>query len=197
MHAAVGGGGALRAANEIEMTIAEIRRIADETMASMQSTAESETRSFSNLKVPVSAFGGTPQGKTLGRQHEAAHEVFVQTIEGVIADLREFQRNLRACADSHEDTDEAAKAALTALGRSYARHTYRSAYNYDRGRGENKHDLAVPGQGGGETRLNDSGVEVPATDAPAPTDAPTDAPTGAPTGTAPAGATDTSGMGTS
>jgi hypothetical protein len=134
-------GQAVAAAGEIEMTISEIREIATRTMSELQGQAENTRTPFGNLALPPGAFGEVPLGQALGRQHQAAHDVFVQTIDGIVADLRDFQQRLLQSAESQESTDDAAQAALVSLGQGYADHTFRSTESYDTGRAEHGQDL--------------------------------------------------------
>ncbi len=115
---------------EIEMTIDAVREIANRTMGTMKGKAQASSRVFGDVDLPPSAFGGWQEGQALGRHHQAAHEVFKKTIEGVIADLEEFAQNLRDTADSSERRDEDVEALLLALGRGYRDRTFRSQESY-------------------------------------------------------------------
>ncbi len=118
------------AGNEIEMTIEAVRSIANSTMEQLRGKAEGSTRTLGNVRLPASAFGGWPRAQALGRHHESAHDVFVRTLEGVIADLEAFAQNLRDTADSTERRDEEVEADLVALGRGYSERTFQSRANY-------------------------------------------------------------------
>ncbi len=117
-------------AGEIEMTIEAVRAIANRTMGTMKSKAEQSSRTFGDVELPPSAFGGWTQAKALGRHHEGAHDVFMRTLAGVVADLETFQQNLRDTADSTERRDEEVEASLLALGKGYQHRTFESQRNY-------------------------------------------------------------------
>lgn len=116
--------------DEIQMTIDAVREIANRTMGQMKGRAERSSRTFANMSLPASAFGGWSEAVELGRHHEAAQDVFLRTLEGVIADLETFEQNLRDTAESSERADEEVEAALLALGRGYQQRTFRSEQNY-------------------------------------------------------------------
>lgn len=122
------------AANEITMVIHDVRDIAQTNIGRATATAHGSKQAFDGTPVAVSAFSDVPLGRELGVQHKAAHEVFAQTIAGVLADLEEFRAKLLACADSHETNDDMVRSALLSLGRSYRHHDYHATQNYNRGR---------------------------------------------------------------
>jgi hypothetical protein len=115
---------------DIEMTIDAVREIANRTMETLKQQAQASARRFGDVELPPSAFGGWQQGVALGRHHQGAHDVFMKTIEGVVADLEEFAQKLRDTADSSEKRDQEVEAALLALGRGYRDRTFRSDRNY-------------------------------------------------------------------
>ncbi len=115
---------------EFEMTIEAVREIANRTMGTMKSKAQASSRVFGDVDLPPAAFGGWQQGVALGRHHQGAHEVFMKTLEGVLADLEEFEQNLRDTADSSERRDEDVEASLLALGRGYRDRRFRSQERY-------------------------------------------------------------------
>jgi hypothetical protein len=114
---------------DIEMTIEAVRDIANRTVESMRTRAESTTRSFGDVQLPPAAFGGWAEARALGRHHQGAHEVFVSTLQGVVADLEAFAQNLRDSAASTEQRDEEVEALLVSIGR-YQERTLRSRQNY-------------------------------------------------------------------
>lgn len=116
--------------SEFEMTIDAVREIATRTMGTLTQQADSSTRVFGDVELPPSAFGGWPAAAGLGRHHQAAHEVFRRTLEGVVADLEEFAQNLRDTADSSERRDEEVQAALVALGKGYRHRSFKSQESY-------------------------------------------------------------------
>lgn len=116
--------------SEIEMTIDAVRDIANRTMGALKQQAEGSSRAFGDVDLPPAAFGGWNQAIALGRHHRAAHEVFMKTLEGVLADLEEFAQNLRDTADSSERRDEEVQASLLAMSKGYRERIFRSQQNY-------------------------------------------------------------------
>lgn len=117
-------------AGQFEMTADAVRDIANRAMESTRSRTERKAHDFGDIDLPPAAFGGWPEGRRLGRHHDGAHQVLLETINGVVADLEEFAANLRATADSAEAQDEQVEAALVSLGRRYRDHTFHSDANY-------------------------------------------------------------------
>lgn len=46
---------------------------------------------FSDIRLPGTAFGGSAKAAELGHHHDRAHQVITETLEGVVADLRDFR----------------------------------------------------------------------------------------------------------
>lgn len=107
------------AAGAVEVTIDRIRQIANTQVATMAENTRSQEQAFRNLDVSASAFSEVPEARALAEQHRAAHQVFVETINGILTDLELFRDALVGSAQAHESTDDAAYAALTALGSRY------------------------------------------------------------------------------
>lgn len=107
------------AAAAVEVTIERIQQIANSQVSAMADTAREQERAFRNLDVGEGAFGQVPAAQQLGQQHRAAQQVFAETIKGILTDLEEFRDALVASAKAHESTDDAAYAALSALGSRY------------------------------------------------------------------------------
>jgi hypothetical protein len=134
---------------QIEITIEAIRRIARENMTAMQDNAEGQSRDFRTLDLPPSAFGQVPIAQTVGAQHQAAHEVFMTTIDGVIADLQHFASNLEASCAAHEATDEqsavdaqrAGQGALSGLNESMTGYQSQADQNFDNAGAERRDEL--------------------------------------------------------
>lgn len=122
--------GTVKAIETIEVTISAVLEIAN-SLSDAETDVNHASTSFKNLTLDVGAFGHSPLGKELGHQHQGAHEVFVETIQGVVADLRDFQQNLRDSMKSHEATDDSAEALLRGLAKKYDGHTYNADANYD------------------------------------------------------------------
>ena len=107
------------AAGAVEVTIERIQQIANTQVAAMADNARSREQAFRNLDVSASAFSEVPEARALAEQHRAAQQVFAETIKGILTDLEEFRDALVVSARAHESTDDAAYAALTALGSRY------------------------------------------------------------------------------
>jgi hypothetical protein len=164
--------GTVKAIETIEVTISEVLAIAS-SLSDAEADVDQASTSFKNLTLDVAAFGHSPLGKELGHQHKGAHEVFVETIQGVVADLRDFQQNLRDSMKSHEATDDSAEALLLGLAKKYDGHTYAADSNYDQA----LHDQAA--------NLTTSNTNTPAPADPAPPPSPSNKPHVAPGGDQP------------
>jgi hypothetical protein len=148
---------------QIQITIEAIRKIARDNMAQMRDNATERSSDFVGLSLPPGAFSEVPIAQSVGRQHQAAQEVFARTIEGVIADLEAFAANLEASCAAHEATDEqsatdaqrAGQGALTNVSASMGDYQYRSDENFDTAGAEHRDELGeapeVQQRGGTET----------------------------------------------
>lgn len=118
----------------IDMAIQDIMDIANTYVARLEDVADRQAgQPMRDLKVERSAYSQVPAAQRLGAQHEAAQEVFLATVEGVIQDLADFKQRLVDSAASMERQDQTAQEAFTALGRRYRDHTFASdAANRDR-----------------------------------------------------------------
>jgi hypothetical protein len=134
---------------QIQITIEAIRKIARDNMAQMRDNASERSSDFVGLNLPPSAFSEVPVAQAVGRQHQAAQEVFARTIEGVIADLETFAANLEASCAAHEAADEqsaidaqrAGQGALTNVSASMGDYQYRSDENFDTAGAERRDEL--------------------------------------------------------
>jgi hypothetical protein len=131
------------AAHDVEVTIDAIREIANSTLTKAETDASHSSSSFKNLTLDVSAFGASPLGKELGHQHQGAHEVFVETIEGTIKDLQDFRQKLLDAMKNHESTDDAAQQLLLSISKKYDGHTYHSSQSYDQARHDQAENLTT------------------------------------------------------
>lgn len=120
------------AAQQIEMTIQAVKDIANQTMGELETRASDSRTKFQALDLPARAFGEVPLGLALARHHDAAHQVFLETINGVVKDLEDFAQKLRDTASSNEARDEEVETALVALGNRYQDHNFQADENYDR-----------------------------------------------------------------
>lgn len=179
---------------EIELLIDEIEAIAKQMQGYIAGHAKSSAGEFADATLDASAFNGIPPGLAFFTQQQAAHEVFVQTINGVVADLEQFGETLAANAASHRAVDEsnaetltahdvqqdqqAAAQAMDSVNREYGEQT-------DRGEGlaaEEAYD---------ESRQGNEALDVPTEqDGGAQSGHPGDGPTSTDSTTAPAGGDD-------
>lgn len=114
------------ATDEVTMVIDEVREIANRTMHALATDADQDRAAFAQAPTDPAMFGEAPLARALGRHHRAAHQVFVDTLQGVLEDLESFRDNLKACADTQEATDESVQAGLLALGRRYDHRAFAS-----------------------------------------------------------------------
>jgi hypothetical protein len=144
------GAAVASAVQDIAISIETIEHIASSTMSQVEADTTSAMDGFRSTPVSTANFGDVPLAAELAAQHHAAHEVFVETIQGVLQDLRDFQANLLASARAHQGTDDAAYASLVALGNRYAGHDFQADRNWVRGRREHADELppAVGDEGG-------------------------------------------------
>ena len=92
--------------SEINLLIDEIEAIAKQTRGYIAGHAAKSGTSFANSTLDAGAFAGIPAGMSFHGQQDAAHQVFVETINGVVADLEQFGETLAANAASHRAVDE-------------------------------------------------------------------------------------------
>ena len=134
---------------QIEITIDAIRRIARDNMAAMQDNANAQAADFRALSLSPAAFSEVPIAQTVGQQHQAAHEVFMTTIDGVIADLENFAANLEASCNAHQATDEqsavdaqrAGQGALSGVNESMSGYRSQADQNFDNAGAERREQL--------------------------------------------------------
>jgi hypothetical protein len=132
------------AVGAIDVAISRVTAIANSVLPSAESEVTTASTSFRNLTLPPASFSEVPLAQQLGEQHQAAHQVFRDTVEGVIDDLVEFRQKLLDSMKSHENNDDAVHAALASLGRRYDGHVYHSQENYERARQEQGDRLGRP-----------------------------------------------------
>lgn len=116
----------------IQVSIDKIKEIANTTVAGAETDGNHSLSGFKSSRAPESSFGEVPLAQQLAQQQQAAHDIFVETVQGVVQDLQDFRDQLIASANAHQHTDDAAYAALVALGREYQGHHYHSRQNYRR-----------------------------------------------------------------
>lgn len=132
------------AVDRVEVAIDKVTAIANAKLPGVESEVTQTSTDFRNLTLEQASFGHDPFAQALARQHQAAHEVFVKTVQGVITDLQEFRQKLLDSMKAHENTDDSVHAALVSLGRKYDGHTYHSNENWERARREQGANLGDP-----------------------------------------------------
>lgn len=146
----------------VDVAIDRVTAIANAKLPGAEDEVASSTSEFRSFTPDTSSFSEVPLAQELAHQHQAAHQVFVETVDGVIADLKEFRQRLLDSMKAHENTDDAAHAALLSLGRTYEdHHHFHADQSYDQGRQEQATKLATSQSGATGTHVLDS-VSTPA-----------------------------------
>jgi hypothetical protein len=158
------------AVGQVEVTIANIQAIANTTLPAAETDVTTKSNGFRSLTLPPDKFGDVPIARALAEQHQAAHKVFVETVEGVIKDLQEFRQNLLDSMKAHENTDDSVHSTLTALGARYRDHTYHSDENWKRERQAQGDKLATNSEATHATDVAGTTGTEPGTDTGAQTD---------------------------
>lgn len=141
----------------VDVAIDRVTAIANAKLPGAEDEVTTSTSEFRSFTPDTSSFSEVPLAQELALQHQAAHQVFVETIDGVIADLQEFRQTLLDSMKAHENTDDAAHAALLSLGQTYQDdHEFHSERNYEQGRLEQGNHL-LTSLGGGDPHQSDSG----------------------------------------
>jgi hypothetical protein len=113
----------------------------------LTSAEELDGGRFQNLSVSETVFGGSPQGGELGFHHRRAHDVIAETLEGVVADLRDFREGL-AQAEQMLETADTGTASDFDLRRAAVESLHEANRRFD---GDERYDHARQGgSGGGE-----------------------------------------------
>jgi hypothetical protein len=147
----VAGVTAMQTAGQVEMAIEEVLEIAKSTVSQIEDAAESKAaRPFRDMEVDRGAFSEVPAAQALAGQHDAAKQVFLETVEGLVADLAEFKQRLLDSAATMEANDQSAEEMLTRLGRSYEGHSFVSDVRYESSRGTHAESLDVSGPQSGQ-----------------------------------------------
>jgi len=77
-----------------------------------QKASEVHHCKLADLSVPVSTFGGSATASELGLHHALAHEVMVETLQGVVADLEAYRTAIRRAETLIGQADESSAADL-------------------------------------------------------------------------------------
>ena len=132
------------AVHTVDVAIDKVTAIANAKLPGVESEVTQTSTDFRNLTLEQASFGEDPLALELAKQHQAAHEVFVETVQGVITDLQEFRQKLLDSMKAHENNDDSVHAALISLGKKYDGHTYHSDENWERARREQGDNLGKP-----------------------------------------------------
>lgn len=137
--------------SEIDGLIRDVETILDEAKieavkSGLDRGAAAITGSdFADIRLPATAFGGSARASELGHHHDRAHQVITETLEGVVADLRDFRAGvIKAEAVITEiDADSAGaldrqREAVAAL--DDANRHFSSDSRYHQARNDQEHD---------------------------------------------------------
>lgn len=106
VHMHDGGGGGAASAQEIRLTIEEIRNIANGVMAELQDRAGGRRESMSSVDIDPAAFGQTAVAQQMGQTAAAAHDVFLGTVRGIVRVLEQYQQNLIDTVNTYAAADD-------------------------------------------------------------------------------------------
>src|SRR5262245_516181 len=167
-----------QAAQQIQMTIDALRTIADSKLPGLKDDASHSRDRFRNLHLGDGAFSDFPEAQVVARQYTGTHEVFVDTISGVIADLQDFEQRLRDSVASAEATDEQVEASLVALGQRLSHgYTFAADKSYRASNRAHAADLHA-GESHGHPGAGEPNADTePVSNEQAPASTPTDSPT--------------------
>lgn len=95
-----------------------------------------EDERFADLHLDQSAFGGSPSGTELGAEHQTAHAIIVDTLQGVVNDLWGYREGVETFAAGMGTADDTAaedlrvrEAAVEALESSATRNDGEMSYH--------------------------------------------------------------------
>lgn len=112
MHLMHDGGGSA-GPRTVEVTLAELERVAGPVISRLRDVAAAERARFAGLPLGGGIFGGTPAGRSLARVHQAAADVYLEVASAIETELAEMQDRLRAVVSTYADTDASAAEVLT------------------------------------------------------------------------------------
>ena len=93
----------------VEVTIDAIREIANSTLPAAEEDATHSSSSFKNLTLDVTAPSEATRWQGARPPAPGAHEVFVETINGMISDLQDFAEKLLDVDEQPREHDDAAQ----------------------------------------------------------------------------------------
>lgn len=91
---------------DIDMSIDGVREAVRRVRADIATQAATTASEFRNTKLPAGSLGPRPAAEAFVEQHNAAHEVYVETIKKVEAELERIADALQASADSAQGVDD-------------------------------------------------------------------------------------------
>lgn len=112
MHLMHDGGGSA-GPRTVEVTLAELERVAGPVISRLRDLAAAERARFAGLPLGGGIFGGTPAGRSLAGVHRAAADVYLEVASAIETELTEMQDRLRAVVSTYADTDASAAEVLT------------------------------------------------------------------------------------
>ncbi|MCW2779182.1 MAG: hypothetical protein JWN17_2907 [Frankiales bacterium] len=102
------------AAQVFQLTLDGVRDIGTR-LGALEGDASSTSSQFAGTPLDASMFGHSHGGQALAHTHRAAHDVFHQTLQGVLKDIATFRDRLLKTVDTYEAQDGDARHALLAL----------------------------------------------------------------------------------
>lgn len=113
---------------DIDMSIDGVREAVRRVRADLVTQAATTASEFRNTKLPAGSLGPRPAAEAFVAQHNAAHEVYVETIKKVEAELERIADALQASADSAQGVDDRVAEMLIRKAPDVQRKAVESAY---------------------------------------------------------------------
>lgn len=110
---------------DVEITLEEIRALATTTLANLHDDVATRRGEFLGAAIGEGLFGGTPAGLALAGTNRAAHDVFAQTVDAVLADLEGFRGRLVDTLTRYSDADGDSEAAMLTVSHAEVGRDYR------------------------------------------------------------------------
>ncbi|MBC7630362.1 hypothetical protein [Aeromicrobium sp.] len=149
----------------IQVAIEAIEEIKNRGLTDAENLATSATSEFRHNRTPLHAFSSFPMAAEVAQQQDAAYQVYVSTIDGVLADLRTFQANLGGNVNSWKTVDEDTQARLIKFASNFGDTSLQSVTANEQARETYAEKLGVPADQGTSTVDSGStaepGAEVP------------------------------------
>jgi hypothetical protein len=137
--------------SEIDGLIRDVETILDEAKIEAVKSGLDEGASalvgsgFADVRLSETAFGGSARGAELGHHHARAHQVITETLEGVVADLRDFRAGVVQAKAMIDEIDADSAGALDRQREALAviedaNRTFAADDRYHRARNDQEHD---------------------------------------------------------